>query len=234
MKKTALLLQIILISTSSIAQFGECTSDVGYDCLFEYPTNVPPATLNFVSIANDNWAGDYFFCDVIQGRTYVWSTCSSFGGISTFDSELTITDEIGVQLCYSDDYCGFNASVQWTATYNGFVIVNLSDADIDENQINTTIVWKYLSTADLNEPSKNSSESFEVYPTPTIGLLNISSNVNSDFEVTIRDLNGTIVFKDYLIDLENKFDISNLNSGLYIVSILKSDGTTSNFKIQKI
>ncbi|MBL7800497.1 MAG: hypothetical protein JNL95_07200, partial [Chitinophagales bacterium] len=69
-------------------------------------------------------AGQYARLAVVKGFQYRFSTCGA-----GFDSQLTIKDDADNNLVYNDDNgpdCTANtASVDWTATYTGFVRVNL-------------------------------------------------------------------------------------------------------------
>jgi len=78
-----------------------------------------------------------------------------------------------------------------------------------------TIVFDVRSTsANLNELASN----ITVYPNPATDILNVNMNGTKQ----IIDLNGKVLVTTNL----NKIEVSNLNSGVYILSI---DGQKASF-----
>lgn len=74
------------------------------------------------------------------------------------------------------------------------------------------------------------NKSTKVYPNPTESIINISGeNIES---TTIQNLAGEIVFKGNST-INKSIEISEYPSGIYIVSILLSDGTIERHKLVK-
>lgn len=210
---------MVLTSNSLFSQFGNCINTPGWIVNNNYPTGILNANSNFTSVANNNWAGDYFFCNVTFGQTYAWSTCSSFGGVSSYDDQLTLTDNNNALLCFSDDFCNQNASIQWTATYTGIVRVHLTQYDGLTNQTDTRIVWKVLSTAGIEESNSNTAkESIKIYPTLVENSLNFNSELPIKGIVQIHDLNYKILYSEKILDQNGVIDCSFLNNGVYFFS----------------
>ncbi|MBI2967776.1 MAG: T9SS type A sorting domain-containing protein [Bacteroidetes bacterium] len=66
------------------------------------------------------FGGEYVTVSVTSGNTYTFQTC----GDTDFDTQITTYDELtGVQVSYNDDYCGFQSSITWTATFTGVLWV---------------------------------------------------------------------------------------------------------------
>ena len=76
-----------------------------------------------------------------------------------------------------------------------------------------------------------------VYPNPSDGLFNIElqSNQSADIEISVYDVRGRIIFEDRYdntIQFKQTIDLSQVNSGIYIMEI--SDGkNTINKRIIK-
>jgi hypothetical protein len=74
-----------------------------------------------------------------------------------------------------------------------------------------------------------------VYPNPSSGLLNVTTNFQNSIDVSVKltDVTGKVVMSQNLGNLSNdsrSLDISNLNSGVYIFELSTSNGKS----IQKI
>jgi chitodextrinase len=71
------------------------------------------------------------------------------------------------------------------------------------------------------------------YPNPATEKIYINSSLDSRSKLEITDSSGRTVFRN---DLNNGYEIrvSNFNPGLYIIGILKPDGTTISGKFQKL
>ncbi|MBK7269325.1 MAG: T9SS type A sorting domain-containing protein [Flavobacteriales bacterium] len=60
--------------------------------------------------------GQYALVNVVAGNVYTFSTC----GGAAFDTQITIYNNAGGgSLGYSDDACGLQSTVNWTATFTG-------------------------------------------------------------------------------------------------------------------
>lgn len=72
----------------------------------------------------------------------------------------------------------------------------------------------------LLQTEENTISKITVYPNPTNGILNITSNKLGTATVTIYDLNGRIVHQSKAENIENKsLDLNHLQSGIYILDI---------------
>ena len=81
----------------------------------------------------------------------------------------------------------------------------------------------------LSVDQQNVIEGFSLYPNPvTHGIINISTLNNSDKNIQIFDLLGKVVFTQ--TTSKTSIDISNLNSGIYIINIEENN----HFATQKL
>ena len=72
----------------------------------------------------------------------------------------------------------------------------------------------------------NETEALQLYPNPVGNTLHIEGNVNGD-QVSIYDLTGRKVYQG---DYQNEISVSNLNDGLYFLSITTNEGQVINQK----
>lgn len=78
------------------------------------------------------------------------------------------------------------------------------------------------STSALNV-DQNEVAAFKIYPNPTTGLLNISSE--SAVDVTVTDMLGKVVFSSTNVSANGQIDLSNLQKGLYVATVSGLQGT---------
>ena len=127
---------------SSFATDGTsgCTSTT------QYPSTTFTPTTSWQMASNLIYAGEYSLYNVVSGTTYTWSLCATDGGSASYDSELTLIKESdGTLLDYSNDDCGDDAVITWTATFTGLAKVVVTEFNCLTNFTNTTLVYKEAS-----------------------------------------------------------------------------------------
>lgn len=93
------------------------------------------------------------------------------------------------------------------------------------NQLHTI----YLSAiTGLTEP--NFSNSIKIYPNPVKSILNIQSNVPSDFNYFIYNPTGQLLMNG---ENQNQIDVSSLHPGIYFLRLTDKTGNTTNHKFIK-
>lgn len=76
------------------------------------------------------------------------------------------------------------------------------------------------------QPINNTIEGLSIYPNPaTGGKVYISTKFNAEKEITIFDVLGKKVLQTYISSKE--LNISNLNPGVYIITIKERDAETT-------
>ena len=71
------------------------------------------------------------------------------------------------------------------------------------------------------------SNSFTMYPNPVLDILNVNSNLLEIKSITIADINGRIVKQILELNKQtSQINVSNLNAGIYIVTIDSEEGST--------
>lgn len=118
------------------------------------PTYTPQSNWKYLTNIN---AGEYALFSVISGTQYHWSLCTEHGGDASYDSQLTLRKSDDTYVTYSNNACGDDARISWTANFTGSVKVILSQFSCQSNTIATRL--GYLSGALVN-PSIAISPSF--------------------------------------------------------------------------
>jgi hypothetical protein len=146
MKKIYLSLLTLIFAQALNAQ---CTA------LALYPSGAVTPTAAWTDVDACNFGGEYALVNVTAGNLYEFSTCAANGSTITFDSELTLRTNTGVLIAYSDDYCGAQSYVSWTATYTGQVQIHLHAFPCASNMICSNIRMKVTSSVPAPVPANN-------------------------------------------------------------------------------
>ncbi|MBE6343655.1 MAG: T9SS type A sorting domain-containing protein, partial [Lentimicrobiaceae bacterium] len=72
-------------------------------------------------------------------------------------------------------------------------------------------------------------DSFTIYPNPASDFITIETLNALESDVVIYDLTGKIIIRKFLHSGDNKIDVRNINSGIYVISI---NGLKSKLIIQ--
>ncbi|MFH0981933.1 MAG: matrixin family metalloprotease, partial [Planctomycetota bacterium] len=123
---------------------GECLSGGCGNFVFNYPPGTHSTTSSsWTTVSTGTWAGDYAYYSVTSGSEYEWTLCSADGGVASYDSQLTLWNSGGTtKYCYSDDYCGDDAKIRWTATFSGTVRVLISEYNCLSGATDSTLRWR--------------------------------------------------------------------------------------------
>jgi hypothetical protein len=96
----------------------------------------------FVNSVAGTFSGEYNTYNVTNGMQYEWSLCVADGATSPNDAQLTLKTVGNVNICYSDDFCGVQPKIQWTATFNGQVRVLVTQFNCQSNTSSYTVRWR--------------------------------------------------------------------------------------------
>lgn len=116
----------------------------------------------------------------------------------------------------------------------GFIIKNTEPlAIIKSNRIGNI--------GEKDESNDNSRENdeyayfYKVYPIPTSNILHVELQQKSILTFLLTDLSGKTILQGQLNELENKIDLSNINSGLYALTVYSmTDEQKETIKIVKM
>ena len=205
------------------------TTSQGCNSTVLYPsTTLSPGT-NWKS-QRSIYAGEYTLFNVTLGRIYTFSYCSADGASASYNSEMTLRNNTtGAFIAYSDDACGDDAKIVWTATFTGKVKLVTTVSGCGTNSISTTLRYKYATAKEAEGIAADEPE-FLVYPNPTNGKISIeaTSGFENMKQIVVCDASGKPVSTvDIPLKPENIYfiDLSNQISGMYLVKIIGSDKT---------
>lgn len=179
-------------------------------------------------------------------QSYFYYTSESQEGetvYGAFTSPISLTDNDRFLACVQtvniNVYLGHdNTNYEWNTNYylqpmcpnesDGVYFANGFGLDIP----NALGIKVSASTSSVAELSK-----FKVlaYPNPACDKLTLSSNAKGMNRVSFTDVSGKIVFsmQSEFNDKNIELDISNFQSGLYLLSIISEKGENTQFKIVK-
>jgi hypothetical protein len=210
------------------------SSTQGCNSTTKYPSKTLSPTTAWKS-QTSIYAGEYALFNVVLGRVYTFSYCSADGATASYNSELTLRNgSTNAFIAYSDDACGDDAKIIWTATFTGTVKVVTTVSGCGTNSINTTLRYKYT-TVKAAEGIEEVEPEYSVYPNPSTGQINVeaSSGFQNVKQIVVYNASGKPVRS---INIPEKADnIYNINlsdcaSGVYLVKIIGIE-KTEQFKI---
>ena len=187
------------------------TAEIGSTITVNYQYSIP---------ANGN-----IYCAINLYNEFTWTSMVVDGVLSPAPAG---TDMTGSFIFTIPD--GTTPTSNLTGNFNYKIVIELSNASWNwqagaypTDQINLT---PNLSTTDFEK------DEISVYPNPANDFIYLKGIENHTIsEVSIVDILGKNVFDSVVLDL-NKMDISNLNSGIYILS-LTSDNVQKKIKFIK-
>ncbi len=228
----------------------------GSECVAETFENIPA---NSSSYSDQNWTGDNGLTwsatsartdQTLNNRGLVLDGRGSTNGTLTSTS---ITGGIGeitlsTQRVYnggSGDLSVFvNGDLKGTIPYDGSVqTTTISNINVSGNVIVTIkedttggdrvviddLTWTCFSALSVNDYSLENSS---IYPNPTSGNT-LTIAIFEDVNITVFDILGKKVLKDEISIDDNQVDISNLNSGIYMIHLQAKNGSVTKKFIKK-
>jgi PKD repeat protein len=126
------LLLFVLASFSFNQVKAQCQGGVAYNAL--------PITITTTwTVYNDIWGGEYLRFNATAGDVYEFSFCSSDGGANTFDTEISVNDDLGIYIgTYNNNAvgCGTASKFSWACPSTGIYRVLVSVPSCTSNSIN--------------------------------------------------------------------------------------------------
>ncbi|CAM3884272.1 MULTISPECIES: T9SS type A sorting domain-containing protein [Flavobacterium] len=114
----------------------------------------------------------------------------------------------------------------------GDIIPNTAAIYFDFNPaiVTNTFTTEFVST--LSNGSFN-TENIHIYPNPTQGILTVNSGNNAIQSIVLYDMLGNRLFTELPLQTETSLDISNLQTGIYILELRSNDNERLIQKIIK-
>lgn len=220
-------------NTGSVAIAVQVTIQ-GCNSTTQYPSTTLSATNNWKS-QKSIYAGEYTAFNVTSGVTYVFSYCSADGATASYNSEMTLRNKsTDAFIAYSNDACGDDAKIQWTATFTGVVKLVTTVSGCGTNTTSTTLRYKKLAK-EAETVTVSPVPEYMVYPNPTAGRISIeaASGFESVKQIIVYSISGKTIRRVELpVKPENiyTFDLGDQPEGYYLVKIIGED-ISKQFKV---
>ncbi|MBN2776967.1 MAG: T9SS type A sorting domain-containing protein, partial [Bacteroidales bacterium] len=186
-----------------------------------------------------------------QDTTIVtWVFDDGNGNITTQEQLVILTDDVVPTVITQDidvylDVNGF-ASISYldidNGTYDNCLLVSMAlditEFTIDDIGVNTVVLYAYdyagntgVNTASVTviDPTINinslNDASIVIYPNPSSGIFNIESEILST--IVITDVTGRVILTTDLINKNTEIDLSNYGNGVYFISFILDNKTTT-------
>jgi hypothetical protein len=206
----------------------------GCNSTSRYPSTTLSPTTNWKT-QNSIYAGEYAVFSVVSGRVYNFSYCAADGASASYNSELTLRNfSTDAFIAYSNDACGDDANIIWTATFTGTVKLVTTVSGCGTNTTSTKLRYKY-SAAKEALGIESSEPEYLVYPNPTNGKFSVEATsgfVNMK-EIVVYDASGkpvkTITIPEKSDNIYS-IDLGDHASGMYLVKIIGTE-KTEQFKL---
>jgi len=138
------------------AQPGQCLLG-GCNTGVPWGATQTTATSTFVNSVPTTFGGEYNTYNITLGQQYEWSLCGADGAVNpTPDMVLTLADNTtNAIICFSDNVCGLQPKILWTATFTGVVRVYLHVVNCLTNSSAHTVRWRCVSCAATVAPAND-------------------------------------------------------------------------------
>ncbi len=145
-----------LQSNQALSQPGQCLPG-GCNVGIPYGANQTTTSGTFVNSLAITFAGEFNRYNVVAGNQYEWSLCTADGAVNpTPDMVLTLTNDLtNAILCFSDNVCGLQPKIIWTAPFTGAVRVYLHTPNCGTNSTSHTVRWRCAACAPLQAPTND-------------------------------------------------------------------------------
>ncbi len=146
----------LTMNNQGLAQPGQCLPG-GCNVGIPYGANQTTTSGTFVNSLAITYAGEFNRYNVVAGNQYEWSLCAADGAVNpTPDMLLTLVDDLSnAILCFSDNVCGLQPKILWTAPFTGAVRVYLHTPNCGTNTSSHTVRWRCAACAPLQAPAND-------------------------------------------------------------------------------
>jgi hypothetical protein len=167
----------------------------------------PSSTWQTLSIQG----GRYATFTAAVGTLYTFTYCSN-GGVASFDTEITILDNLNNPLAYNDDFCGTGSELTWSPTTAGTYRVYITEYNCLSNLINSTLAYRSQPTC--VGTSKNPTTTFSPTNNNLSQVITTCQQAGQYAEVTL------VAFRDYEFysSVSADFFTITTNTNVYVTS----------------
>jgi hypothetical protein len=132
---------------------------------------------------------------------------------------------------YKEYACKFIATNLPVGLY--FVDITATDNGVPSKQVTRRVVIRSNYDPSVLGINENFKIKMDVYPNPTDGLLTIRHDfdLSSSAIITVTDILGKTVLSNSLTQQTQTIDITELNKGIYFLSIISKNGSSKTIKV---
>ncbi len=186
---------------------GSTTSD--WSTVWSFTTKDAPAVLDApVLVSPDNFASD-----ISTNPTLEWNAVS---GAVSYEYQYSTTNTFDTFV--SNNTANTSASI--TNLNNNLTYYWRVQASDGTNTSDWSDVWSFTTESDISNIDNIPENTVKIYPNPASDFIII--NQKNNFDVFIYDINGKLILQQN--NSKNRINISNLESGFYVVSVKNKNG----------
>lgn len=188
-----------------------------------------PITYN--NVFNETFSGTVE--NISAGQTFdragtIEITADGYGNLILPYTTISNALRIKVVTISTDTYMGFTLpetstiSYYWYDTLNKNFLANTAEVFYSGSLISSYTY--YLSQSDLVLETKNTElveTNINVYPNPTKDIVFIKNDTYKNLDIDIFDITGSLIKMVTISNGQNRVDVSDLQSGIYLLKYLK-------------
>ena len=190
---------------------------------------------NRLRIGTGNIASEFFRGDIDEVR--IWNIAlTATDIINTMNCETQQQPELVAHYKLNQGFDAVSNASETTAADssgngNNGTLTNFALTGVTSNWASGSVITTGNTCATLSSSDFENSAAITIYPNPSNGIFNIVSQENISIEV--YDLIGKLIMSQKLSVGTNSFDISNFNTGVYLLKVINGNGKTQTHKLIK-
>lgn len=205
------------VNSLDVDEYGNVYATGDFDQQLEFGTDV--------LLPDGNGREVYFIILDDLGNKLVWQKAGNAPGSSAVPQEHDEGFSIAVSGLYSACITGRISTTD--GLFGGIVLTTTGDADV--------FLGKIDQASGISSFEDNNS--LTIYPNPATDFILIHStkklNYNSDLKLKISDINGRMIYAKHGRIENSKINISNLENGVYFISLVDSSSINIQGKFVK-
>lgn len=200
---------------------------------FSLPNDVTVTATSIGAWLGDG-GGQYFNGNIDEFR--VWNVALSATDIAnTMNCEAMSQPELVTYYKFNQGYDGVSntgiTSLTDSAGSNNGTLTNFALSGATSNWKSGSTVATGNTCTTLEAETFNTLSEVVVYPNPSTGILNIA--IQEDANITVNDMLGKVIYTNKVKAGNNTIDISNYQSGIYLLSVTTENGSVTKKLIKE-
>lgn len=117
----------------------------------------------------------------------------------------------------------YGASVSFDGKYLFFCSKRNDDINSNAYWVDVSIIEELNPFTAIEKVRQSNDNTLQIYPNPASNTINIINQENQEFNITIYNVLGEIVFESKINGNYSEIDVSSLKTGIYIIKISNSN-----------